>query len=125
MIQESPFWKHISLSVEAASKGQSEVRIEVQEHLLNYAGTVQGGVLATLIDVTTGSAVSSLLNDTQKIVTTDLTTQYVLPAEGPFIIGKGHVKHFGRSFAVSYAEILNEEGTIVALGSASFRILQR
>ncbi|MCP1146712.1 PaaI family thioesterase [Lysinibacillus endophyticus] len=120
----SPFWEHISLKVTLSADGKSEVTIPVQKEVLNFGGNVQGGVIATLIDVATGSAVASILSEGQKIVTTDLTIHYVLPGQGKMLTGKGHIKHKGRTLAVANGEVFNDAGQLIALGSASFRIIE-
>lgn len=122
MVQVSPFWSHISLTVEQAQEGQATAQIAVRDVLLNRVGTVQGGVLATLIDVATGAAVSTMLPPEKTIVTTDLHVQYVLPAEGDVLYAHGVSKHIGRSLAVATAEIYDAKQQLVALGHASFRI---
>ena len=124
MSKRSPFWEHISLNIEKADDGKSEVTITIKDELFNNAGTVQGGVLASLIDVATGAAISSVLPVEKKIVTTDLTIHYVSPGQGKLLTGKGHIKHIGRSLAVACADIINDDGQLVATGSASFRILE-
>lgn len=123
MVHVSPFWNHISLQVQTANDGHAVVTVQINENLLNHAGTVQGGVLATLIDVASGEAISSTLNPQQKIVTTDLTVHYVLPGTGNCLKAIGDVKHKGRSLAVANAEVYDEQNQLIALGSASFRIL--
>ena len=124
MTTKSPFWDHIGLSIVEAKDGHSKIEVNVTENLYNYAGSVQGGVIAAMLDVASGSAVSSSLNEGQKLVTTDLTIHYVLPATGETLIGKGVLKHKGRTLGVANAEIYNDQGQLVALGSASFRIIE-
>lgn len=124
MNHTSPFWEHISLQIVSAANGESEVTIPVRQEILNFAGTVQGGVIATILDVASGAAVASTLTDKQKIVTTDLTIQYVTPGGGSMLTAKGLMKHKGRTLAVANAEVFDDKGQLVALGSASFRIIE-
>jgi len=119
----SPFLDHMGIEVLARSDGYSELRLPVREHLLNSRSTVQGGVLATLIDAAVGSAVSSTLEPGQEMVTVELKINYLHPGKGEYLIARGRMHHRGRTLAVGIAEIENPEGKKVAMGTATFMML--
>lgn len=120
----SPFWNYISMKTVSAAEGIAEVRIDLFDDLLNRAQTVQGGVLATLIDGTSGAAVHSTLSDNETIVTTELKINYLLPGTGEYLVGKAEMKHKGKTLAVAQAEIYDSKNQLIALGTASFMILK-
>ena len=104
--------------------GIAEVRVNIFDDLLNRMETVQGGVLATLIDGVTGTAVASTLSANEYIVTTELKINYLLPGTGEYLIGKAEMKHKGKTIAVAQAEVYDSKNQLIALGMTSFMILK-
>ncbi len=122
--KNSPFWDYIKMKVISEGNGQAELRIDIFQELYNRNESVQGGVLATLIDGTTGAAVASTLSQNETVVTTELKINYLLPGTGEYLIGKGEMKHKGKTLAVAQAEVYNSKNQLIALGMASFMILK-
>ena len=120
----SPFWKYISMKTVSKGGGLAEVRIDIFQDLLNRTDSVQGGVLAALIDGATGEAVTSTLSENEIVVTTELKINYLLPGTGEYLIGKADMKHKGKTIAVAQAEIYDFKNRLIALGTTSFMILK-
>lgn len=58
MTQTTPgFREHVGLETHGEGPGRATVRLRARDEHLNSAGTVHGGVVATLIDSATGTAV--------------------------------------------------------------------
>ena len=119
----SPFWDYIGMEEQWAKNGEAELKLVITGDLLNRGGSVQGGVLASLIDGVTGAAIASTIRENQTVVTTDLKISYLLPAKGDYLIAKGSTIHKGSTLAVSQAKIFNSKGDTIAAGMATFMIL--
>lgn len=122
----SPFWDHIQIEEISADQGVAHVQCHNSENLLNFSGFVHGGVLATLIDASIGSAVRSTLDlSTQTSATVDLNIKYIKPGKGATLTAKAHVVNRGRTLVVGTSEIFDENNVLVAIGSATFMILNK
>ena len=58
------FAARLGAQVEAADDGSARIAFEVTDEHLNPAGTLHGGVLATLVDTAMGTAVRSATGTT-------------------------------------------------------------
>src|SRR5882757_10525801 len=67
------------ISVDAKS-GEVQLRFLAQEQFANRHGTVQGGMLAAMLDSATGNAVMAGLPADRTAVTTRLDTTFLKPA---------------------------------------------
>jgi len=111
-------------SVDAKS-GEVQLRFLAGPQFANRHGTVQGGMLAAMLDSATGNAVMASLPPDRTAVTTRLDTTFVKPAGlGPLTATARVVKQDNRS-ALSEAELLDSSGQIVARARAELRILER
>jgi uncharacterized protein (TIGR00369 family) len=69
---------------QAAEDGHARLEFKAEHHHLNPAGTVHGGVLATLVDTAMGMAARSRTDDGEVPATSQLTIAYLTAAsEGP------------------------------------------
>ncbi len=125
MRNENPFWEYIRLEVLSSSNGTAVVKCNVFENILNSSSSVHGGVLATLIDTSIGTAVKSTLDSNQSTVTVDLNIKYIKPARGDALLAKASLSHKGGKLAFSTSEIFDDQNNIVAIGSATFMILNK
>lgn len=120
--QESPFWDYINMKEVESRDGHGVVEIDVFPNLFQRRGHVHGGVIATLIDASIGSAVRSLLNDNEVSATVELKTNFFRPAISSKLIGKASLKQRGKTLAVGTSEIFDDKGKLIALGTATFII---
>ena len=67
--------------MEVADDGSARVAFSAREEHLNQAGTLHGGVLATLVDTAMGAAVRSATGDGDVPATSQLTVTYLRPGQ--------------------------------------------
>jgi uncharacterized protein (TIGR00369 family) len=125
MKKDNPFWEYIHLEVLSSSNGTANVKCNVFENILNSSGSVHGGVLATLIDTSIGNAVISTLDSNQTTVTVDLNVKYVKPARGNALLAKASLSHKGGKLTFGTSEIFDDNNNLVAIGTATFMILNK
>jgi uncharacterized protein (TIGR00369 family) len=67
-----------------ARSGEVQLRFLAHSHFANRHGTIQGGMLAAMLDSATGNAVMASLASDRTAVTTRLDTTFIKPAvRGP------------------------------------------
>jgi uncharacterized protein (TIGR00369 family) len=108
-----------------ARPGEVELRFLADNHFANRHGTVQGGMLAAMLDSATGNAVMANLASDRTAVTTRLDTIFIKPAVlGPLTAIARLVKQDERS-AEAEAELFDSTGQIVARARAELRVRPR
>lgn len=114
-------WSLVQASPE---RGEIEVSFEATEDFLNPAGTVQGGFLSAMLDDTMGPALAATLDPGLFGTTLELKVSFLRQAKPGRLVGRGRVVHSGRTIAFLSGELLDESGRVVAVGSATARILR-
>lgn len=131
------FLSTLSVEIESLEEGQVVLRIPFDESFSNpgYSdGTtskpVQGGIVATAMDIAGGPAVRSMIDNPTEyfIATTNLNISYMQPTRGEFVV-QADCLHAGKSLGYCYIDVRCEQPTgdmeesACALGT--YRILSR
>ena len=112
------------VSVDPHSR-EVKLRFLARTEFANRHGTVQGGMLAAMLDSATGNAVMAGLPSHLTAVTTRLDTPFLKPAAlGEIVAAARVVRQDGRSAEVT-AEIYDSAGQLVATARAELRIRER
>ena len=120
------FGATLELRPVAASRESMTFAMPLREWMLNPAGVIHGGVLATLLDSAMTLAVIAHLERAKIATTTTLTTHFVRPllADGSEVRAIAAVLHCGRSHATARAELTDAAGRLIAHGDAAFAIVR-
>jgi len=124
-LNDSPFYKFIRMSVVQIGEGVSEVHLELRPEYKNIWGSVHGGVAATLLDTSCGSALYSSLNENEGAMTIDLRVNFLAPVREGTLIGRGRFVHRTRTLAWSQAEAFDQAGNLLARAEAIHKIIKR
>jgi uncharacterized protein (TIGR00369 family) len=112
------------ISVDADS-GEVKLRFTARQEFANRHGTVQGGMLAAMLDSATGNAVMAGLPAHLTAVTTRLDTQFLKPAGLGLITATARLTSQDDRMAEVTAELTDSAGQIVATARAELRIRPR
>jgi uncharacterized protein (TIGR00369 family) len=112
------------VSVDATS-GEVRLRFLADPQFANRHGTVQGGMLAAMLDSATGNAVMASLPADQTAVTTRLDTTFVKPAALGPLTATARLAELNGEFAFAEAELLDRSGQVVARARAELRVRKR
>jgi uncharacterized protein (TIGR00369 family) len=83
---------------------------------------VQGGFLAAMLDDTMGPALVGGLEPGDFAPTTDLHVQFLRPARAGRLVGRGRVVRRGRDVAFLAGELVDQDGAVVAVATATAQI---
>jgi uncharacterized protein (TIGR00369 family) len=112
---------HMGVQVISCGDGSARLRLPFRSHYMQNLGVMQGGVIATLADMTMAWAVLSAVHP-RPAPTVDLTISYLKPVLEQDIECEATVLRAGRSVAYARAEVMTTEGVLVASASASFLV---
>ncbi len=105
-------------------RGEIEVSFVATEQFLNPAGAVQGGFLTAMLDDTMGPALAASLGPGLYGTTIELKVSFLRPARPGRLVGRGRVVHSGSTIAFLAGELMDDSGLVVAVGSATTRIVR-
>ena len=126
---QNRFWQYLGIQVADVGEGWARLRLTLRDDLRNAPGApVHGGVHSTLIDAAVGCALSTLHPEAAGGVgqtTLDLNVSFLAAARGAELLAEGRILRRGRSVAFGEAKVTDAEGTLVAIGRATYMILAR
>jgi len=105
-------------------EGFVRFKVKADERHLNPMGGVHGGFSATILDTVTGVAVHSVMEAGVAYSTINLNVKMIRPIPvDTELIAEGSLINRSRRLAVSEGKIMDENGKIYAIGSATLMIL--
>ncbi len=124
-LNDNALYNSLGIRVEEASDGKAHSHLRPDPKLYwPFPGQPHGGVLFTLMDVTMAWAVFSQLDLGQNCATINLSIQYTLPAKGDLFTCSAWTTHRTGRLNFVCAEIHDTAGQLVAMGQATFRIIE-
>ncbi|EFM59846.1 Hypothetical protein BIBO2_1239 [Brucella sp. BO2] len=109
-------WELIDVDVE---QGTIRIAFHPDERMLNPRGTVQGGIVAAMLDDTMVPALYALTGGQYLASTIDLNVSFIRPVQPGRVIAEGRVVNRGRSVVFMEAELLSEDGKLLARATSS------
>jgi uncharacterized protein (TIGR00369 family) len=132
-----PFNRELGLTVRALAPGTARVRFAMKPALVGNPvhTTLHGGVISAVLDATGGLTVSTGLvarlagsgmddfaAQVARIGTIDLRVDYLRPGRGATFTASGTVMRAGNKVAVTRMELVNETGTLLAVGTGTYLV---
>jgi uncharacterized protein (TIGR00369 family) len=107
-----------------AEDGRAGLQLDVTHEHLNEAGTLHGGVLATLVDTAMGQAVRSRTGEGDVPATSQLTVTYLRPGTPGTVVASAEVRTQGEHLTVCEADV-QQDGKALVHALATFAVLHR
>ncbi len=99
--------------------GWARLELPFREEITHQGGVVQGGILTTLADTSIAHAAGAALDLPGGTATLELKINFMRPAGPGLYTAEAWLIHLGKRTAVGEAEVLNEQGKLVAKCSSS------
>lgn len=97
------------------------VKLQAEERHLNPNGTVHGGVVFTLVDVSMAEALRTITEEDERLVTVEIKVNFMEPGNPGTLAATAQVRKGGKRMTVVEAEVSQEEsGEIVALATGTY-----
>jgi uncharacterized protein (TIGR00369 family) len=100
--------------------GEATVKVAMRDDLRQPYGVLHGGATASLIDTAMAFACISCLPDGEKTTTIDLTVHYLRPHTEGEVFCTAKVLRNGKRIQTVSAEVVNEEGKLIATGLSTY-----
>jgi uncharacterized protein (TIGR00369 family) len=118
-IQISPFTVWMNVEITACEDGFAELILPMREELKQHSGFTHGAVIGFLVDSACCWAAASKVGD---VVTAEYKLNFISPAVGEKLIGRGYVIKSTFSQVITRADVFSVNGTketLVSTGLAT------
>lgn len=117
--KDSNFSRLLGIRILRAENGEAELRMAMQEQMLNLHGRMHGGALYSLIDTALGQASHSLFGGEAGSMTLECKVNYIRGVEAGEVVCHARVLNAGRKVHVLEAKV--EQGDkLIAIAQATF-----
>ncbi len=100
-------------------EGLAEIEYTVRKEMTNPLGTMQGGIMAALVDDTMGMAFFTLSQENM-FTTTNLNINYLYGVkEGEKVVVKAEVVRIGKKIANIECKVMNEKGDVICTATSN------
>lgn len=118
----SAFAEHLGFEMVERDHGKIVLSMVPEEFTKNRTGGVHGGVVCALLDTALGLAASTVSSGSE-VVTVTLDVSFVAASKGR-LIATGSVVKGGRSLIFCRGDVVDSTDTLVAVGSATMKIVR-
>jgi len=101
------------------------IRCRVRPDLLNGAGSLHGGVTASLADAAVGSALWHHFKGTRKFTTVELKVNYFRPVTEGRLVARSRLLRVGATIAVGQVDLTDGQRRDVGVAIATYMLLDK
>ena len=117
---EGGFTQLVGTELSSAEEGRASVSLRAEERHLNPSGTVHGGVISTLIDVSMAEALNTMVEEGEQPFTIQITVNYMKPGKPGTLTSTAEVRKGGERITIVEAEVVQEEDEVIALATGTY-----
>jgi uncharacterized protein (TIGR00369 family) len=114
---------YLGMSIEAFDPGRVVVKLPVRDELLTPFGNLHGGVMAALVDHTTGIVVYPHMTAGHWAATTEFKLNYLAPVKGGDLYAEATLVSMTKRTAVVRADVTNE-GRLVCIAQGTLLVVE-
>ena len=123
LVNRSPYFSLLSMEIKDLQWGICLMEVELGEKHLQPFGNVHGGAIASVVDAAAFWAVFPQVERGKGLTTVEMKLNYLAPVQKGKLEVRGRSIKLGRTLALGEASVTNEEGTLVAHGTATMMIV--
>jgi uncharacterized protein (TIGR00369 family) len=111
----------VGTEVVSAEEGRALNTIQAEQRHLNLSGTVHGGLISILIDVSMAEALNTITEEDEQPFTIQITVNYMKPGKVGTLTSTAQVRKGGERITIVEAEVVQEEDDeVIALATGTY-----
>jgi uncharacterized protein (TIGR00369 family) len=114
------FPRLLGIEIDSMENGTARLGVEVTEKLLQLAGIMHGGAIATLIDTAVAMAIVSASEPNSKFTTVELKVNYLRPLKEGRVVAEARLIQNGRRIIVAECDVFDAQGKLAAKGLLTY-----
>lgn len=107
---KAPFVADLGIVPVEVGDGRVSSRLTLQPRHLQHTGVVHAGVMVTMADHSMGAAAQSIAAEDHFVLTAELSTQLLRPAQGETLLCEARVLKPGRQVCFTEADVYALQG---------------
>ncbi|WP_375773639.1 PaaI family thioesterase [Archangium gephyra] len=119
-----PIAQLLGLQLTGVETGRVVVELDASKRHANPMGTLHGGVLCDLADLSMGAAMATTLEDEESFTTLDLTSKFLKPIWNAHLRATGRVVKRTRTLGLIECDVEDDKGSLVARLFSSCMVLR-
>ena len=123
VVNQSPYFSLLAMEIKDLQWGTSLLEIQLGEKHLQPFGFVHGGAIASIMDAAAFWAVFPQVEKGVGLTTVEIKVNFLAPAQKGRLIANGRCIRLGKTLALGDTEIRNNEGGLVAHGTATMMVV--
>jgi uncharacterized protein (TIGR00369 family) len=122
-VVDNPFLEHLGVRRAAWREGYAEFRVPFRPVLLNRQGVLQGGLIATLLDVACGYSGLYSADPARPVhgFTLSLNCNFLDKGVGEMVIAKGFLERKGAAIFFARGEVWVDSKILIATAQGTFK----
>lgn len=112
--------KLFGLDISFPDEDTCEVALDVKDFMFNPQGTLHGGVIAFVLDISMGHLLKKTIGPG---MTLEMKTQYLRPARAGRIRAQGKFLKKGKSINYLETRLVDAEGNLLAAANSTWQLL--
>ncbi|ARK26215.1 hypothetical protein SporoP37_07210 [Sporosarcina sp. P37] len=118
---QSPYVQHLGIQITKFEEGDVQAKLDVHDSLLNFVGTVNGGVIASVHDIIQSMQLRSVIK--KRCVTINLNINYIAPIMTETIYAEARITSKTYKTAFMEGVIKDADGNIISTAAGVFKII--
>ena len=123
MSQNTNFAQEIGTELSSTEEGRAVMGLQAEEWHLNASGTVHGGVISPLFDISMAEALNTMTEEGEQPFTIQITVNYMKPGQAGTLTSTAQVRKGGERITIFEAEVVQgeeESGEVIALATGTY-----
>ena len=120
--EESPYLQHLGIEILSFEEENVEIKLNVEQHLLNRNGTIHGGVYASMMALIQRMHLRSVTRT--KCTAISSTVHFTAPIKTGAIHARASI--VSRAYKTAFVDgiLTDENGTLISRGTGTYKIIR-
>ncbi|HMG35352.1 MAG TPA: PaaI family thioesterase [Blastocatellia bacterium] len=118
--ETNSFAKHLGFELEIVEPAHSRLSVDVTPELLQLAGVMHGGAIASLIDTAVAFAIAGSAEVDSRFTTVEMKVNYLSAIREGRVTADARVIRDGRRIIVGEADVFDFRGRLAAKGLLTY-----
>ena len=123
LANSSPYYRLLGMELVECREGFAKFRLPHKEQLMQLAGVVHGGAIASIADSAGAMATIATAENCTSVATAEMKVNFIAPTSGENLFAEGRIVHCGSTLAVADVEVKDSQGVLVAKALATYALI--
>jgi uncharacterized protein (TIGR00369 family) len=114
------FPRMLGIEIDSIEPGRARLSVEVRKDLLQLAGVMHGGAIASLIDTAVAMAIIGTSEPDARFTTVEMKVNYLSAIREGRVVAEARLVRDGRRIIVADCDVFDSKGRLAAKGLLTY-----